>query len=119
MDLVREVRSRRPREEIQSDESEGAVPAVAPLVDEGALHEAHVGVEDQRRRLAGRQVPSRSRTPNVGQPDQALEVGDGRGFVAGAREEQVERGPAYVDAAGNRPRRVLHVLGGRSGCRPP
>src|SRR5438105_6756813 len=107
MDLVREVRSRRPREEIQSDESKGAVSAMPVVVDEGAPHEAHVGVEDQRRRLAGRQVPSRTRTPDVGEPDQALEVGDGRGFVAGAREEHVEGGPAYVDAAGNRPRGAL------------
>jgi hypothetical protein len=76
VDLGGEVREVEPTSvEIQSNESERASVYGAILADVETLHEAHVGVEEERFDAAVG-VAGGSLSPDVGDADKALEVGD-------------------------------------------
>jgi len=75
VDLVRRVNLT--LVDIQSNESE-CPPVATPVErDEGALHEAHVHVEEERGFLARLRICARPGAGDVGEADGAFEVGDG------------------------------------------
>src|SRR5262245_64503262 len=61
---------------IESDEAERSVVHALVLTDVHALHEAHVGVEQQRLGAAVR-IRSRTRALYLRDPNEAVEVTDG------------------------------------------
>jgi len=83
------IRSRT-RENIQSDESEGAVvnPAIAPDIRSG--HETVVGIEEQMTWLAAGFGPGSSAS-YICKADEALEVGDQGGVSGWAGQEEVKQ----------------------------
>src|SRR6266849_1006736 len=83
VELIREVRGRRPLENVESDEPDGGVLMAAADVDVLAFHDAHVGAEGQVAELA---LPD---TAGVSRRDAAIEVEDCRG-IAVAEEIEVE-----------------------------
>src|SRR5712692_6694896 len=83
VELVREVRGRRPLENVESDETDGGVLMVAGEVDVLALHDPHVGAKGQ---VAERALPLAA---GISRRDAAIEVEDRR-RVAGTEEIEVE-----------------------------
>lgn len=82
VDLRREVGEvKLTLKDIQSDKAEGVVMDLAVYTDIFALHEAHVGIEEQAIGPGAL---------DLGRADEAIEVGDCRGFLA-AWIEDVER----------------------------
>ena len=67
---------RRHPQTIQSYEPDCPVVLLVVETDEGAAHEAHVGVEVVRSRLAGIKVRSFARENHVSVRNHAAEVGD-------------------------------------------
>ena len=61
------------------------------LILQGALHEAHVNVEEESGCLAGLRIRSRSRAGDVCEADGAFEVGDRRRLVAVPRQEDMNK----------------------------
>ena len=61
--------------EVQSNESERPPVDCAIHTDVGALHKAHIGVEQELLDTAAG-MPGGSMSPHVGDADNALEIGD-------------------------------------------
>jgi len=94
--LVREVRSRRPLEDVESDEPEGGMLMAAGKVDVLALHDSHVGIEGEVAKLA------LANTGCVSCRHKAVEIEDG-GLIACARQVDMEVAARHVDAAWDGP----------------
>jgi len=63
-------------EEVESDEPEGAVPRMAVFPDVEAIHEAHVGVEGERRRPMRHRVRGDARALDLSGRHKSVEVGN-------------------------------------------
>ena len=69
-------RSSRTGVQVKSNESEGAVMLPPVSSNELALTEAHVGLIAKRHGFISHRVGSRSASTNVGEPDEAIEIGN-------------------------------------------
>jgi len=80
--------------------------SIYPDVD--TLHETHVNIEDEGVMLTCVSVNARSSTPEGCDANGAMEIGDGRWFVARSKEEDVVKFRSWTkgaDASRNRFRR--------------
>jgi hypothetical protein len=67
--------------QVESDEAKGAVLPATVCADVFALHEAHVGLEEQVHFLAGVRVPADAGAEDPHIADVAVEIGDLRRLV--------------------------------------
>src|SRR5712692_9927207 len=73
------MRAQRARYAVKSNESKRRFPPDSVRAHKHAVHEAHIGVELVRRRLAGIQVDPASAQVEIPHAHEALEVEDHRG----------------------------------------
>lgn len=92
--------------EVKSNESERSFVYRAVLADIDATHEAHVRVEKEGLTLGPVGVRRGPRALNIGDAEEAVEIGYRRRIDAGAEEDQREISPPNVVGVGRR-------LGGR------
>jgi len=101
--------------EINSYEPERCLMNGTVLADIDSLHKAHVGVEEQRLGAAIR-IRRRACALHVCDPDETVEICDGRGLQAGTEEKKVEQLTADIGPAGDRIwRGVVALRQGRAG----
>jgi hypothetical protein len=94
--------------EIQSDEREGAVAAVPAHGNVLPLHEADIGLEEQRSLFAGLGVRASAGPEDAAVADCTAKVGDLRRLDAGSNGREVMDEERFIpnddgDAAGNGP----------------
>src|SRR5262245_23679774 len=110
IEIVDLILTRRVSKDVESYEPERGVMFVAVDADVNAFHEAVVDRREKLRLNPCGGVRPHASAQQVNPADNSIEVGDGRGFRAGAKEIYVERG-----AGKNRLRNRRRVDDGRGG----